>query len=368
MKLAVDATAALGARTGVGVFVVEILRALSARPEVQLRAYNLTRRGLGRGWLPDDVRAGTAIAEIPGRIPTPRVRRLWEHTGVPRLEWFAGAADVVHGPNFVVPPTTGAAAVITVHDVSFEHPPPLGSAATRPHRRSVRDAIARGAWIHTVTQQMASEVRATYDVDPSRVVAVPNGVRLPAAGAHPSPGAPYVLTLGASHRRKELTTLVAAFDALAARHDDLRLLVAGPDGDGAADLARAVGACAHRSRIEQLGWVDDGARGALLRGAAVVAYPSRYEGFGLVPLEAMAAGRPVVAAHAPAVEETAGDAAIYAASGDPDALAAALDRVLTDSALVRQLTARGTARVARFSWDRTAQGLLEVYNRAAATR
>ena len=366
MRLAVDATALLLPRTGIGLFTAEVLRALAARPEVSVSAFNASWRGRGRGWLPADV--GDGVREVPGRLPTGRVRWLWEYLALPRLEWFAGRADVVHGPNYRVPPTARAAAVVSVHDVSFEHGPPLCATGAGARRRSVRTAVRRGAWVHTDSEYVADEVRAIYRIEPHRVVTVPLGVRLPPAGPHPAPGSPYLLALGSSDRRKDLTTLVAAFDALAARHRDLRLLHAGPDGDGAEEMAGAIGHSPHGDRILRLGWVDDGARAALIRDAAAVAYPSRYEGFGLVPLEAMAAGRPVVTTPVSSIPEVAGDAALYAAPGDSDALAEALQQVLTDSALVADLAARGRARAAGFTWERTADGLIDLYRQAVAQR
>lgn len=95
MRLAVDATALLLPRTGIGTFVAEVLRALSARPELEVSAFNVSWRGRGRGWLPDDI--PDTVVEVPGRLPTGRARLLWEHVEVPPLEWFAGTADVVHG-------------------------------------------------------------------------------------------------------------------------------------------------------------------------------------------------------------------------------------------------------------------------------
>ena len=363
MRLAVDATALLLPRTGIGVFTAEILRALAARPEVEVSAFNVSWRGRGRGWLPDDV--GGGVREIPGRMPTGRVRWLWDHLPVPRVEWFTGKADVVHGPNYRVPPTSRAA-VVTVHDVSFEHGPPLCIEGALPHRRSVRAAIRRGAWVHTVSDYVAEEVRSIYEIDAHRVVTVPNGVRLPSAGQHPSPGSPYLLALGAADRRKDLTTLVAAFDRLAGNHRDLRLLLAGPAGDATADLDQALERSPHAGRIERLGWVDDGTRSALIRQAAAVAYPSLYEGFGLVPLEAMAAGRPVVTTAVSAIPEVAGNAAVYASAQDPDGLAEALHRVLTDSILAADLADRGRARAASYTWEHTATGLIDLYRRATA--
>ena len=365
MKLAVDATSLLTPRTGIGVFTSELLRALAGRQDMQVSVFNTSPRGRGRGWLPSDI--GDGVHEVPGRMPTGGVRWLWDSLSVPRLEWLAGEAEVVHGPNYRVPPTSRAAPVVSVHDVSFEHGPPIGSPAGRAHRRSVRAAVRAGAWIHADSEYVAAEVRDIYPIEPYRVVAVPLGVRLPSQGPHPAPGAPYVLALGSADRRKDLTTLVAAFDALAAANRDLRLIHAGPGGNASSDLDDAVARSHHRDRILRLGWVDDGKRSALIEQAAAVAYPSLYEGFGLVVLEAMAAGRPVVTTPVAAIPEVAGDAALYADAGDADALAGHLQRVLDDQELAAELGARGRSRAAGFTWERTADGLIDIYRLATET-
>lgn len=365
MRLAVDGTSLLTPRTGIGVFTSEVLRALATRPGVKVSAFNTSPRGWGRGWLPSDI--GDGVREVPGRMPTGGVRWLWDSLSVPRLEWLAGSADVVHGPNYRVPPTSRASSVVSVHDVSFEHGPPIGSRAGRAHGRSVRAAVRAGAWIHTDSEYVAGEVRDIYSIEPHRVVTVPLGVRLPQAGPHTAPGAPYVLALGAADRRKGLTTLVAAFDALASTNRGLRLIHAGPDGNASGDLADAVDRSPHRDRILRLGWVDDSARAALLARAAAVAYPSLYEGFGLVVLEAMAAGRPVVTTPVAAIPEAAGDGALYVEAGDADALAGALQRVLEDQELAAELVARGRDRASGFTWERTAEGLIDIYRLALAS-
>jgi glycosyltransferase involved in cell wall biosynthesis len=175
----------------------------------------------------------------------------------------------------------------------------------------------------------------------------------------------YVLAVGTVEPRKDLPGLVRAFDAVAADDPTLRLVVAGADGWGAEDLDRAVAAASHRRRVVRLGWVDDGQRAALLRGAAVVAYPSVYEGFGLVPLEAMAAGAPVVTTRAGAIPEVVGDAAELVDVGDVDGLAGALARVLTDDVRRAELVAAGHARRTAFRWSATVEGVADLYRRAA---
>jgi len=161
---------------------------------------------------------------------------------------------------------------------------------------------------------------------------------------------------------------VRAFDALADEDPDLRLVLAGPDGWGSDAVTAAITAAHHRSRVRRLGWVSSEARQALLAGASVMAYPSLYEGFGLPPLEALAAGTPVVATRAGALPEVLGDAAEWSTVGDAASVADALRRVLSDPARADQIVAAGAGRLAAYSWSRTSDEIVDLYRRAAATR
>lgn len=364
LKLAVDATALLVPRTGVGTFTAELLRELGKRPDVEVSAFVLAN--VGRHWLPDDISGG--VVEVPGRVRAGLVRWLWRRLPVPKVEWLAGSAEVVHGPNYIVPPAKRAASVVSVHDVGFEFDPPMAIPGAMGHRQSVRNAIRRGAWVQTGSEYVADQIRDIYDVAPDRVVTVPYGVRLTSPGPHPTPGAPYVLALGSTDRRKDLTTLVAAFDEVASQDGDVRLIHAGPDGDASEELELAIAKSPHRHRIERLGWVDEATRSSLLYGAAVVAYPSLYEGFGFVPLEAMLAGAPVVTTRVASIPEVAGDAALYVAPGDRQELAEAMRRALTDTALAVDLVIRGRARAAGYTWARTAAGMADLFQTATASR
>lgn len=367
MRIALDATPLLGRRTGIGAFTLAALTALAAHPELRLSAYALTWRGRGKlpGELPDGVRAvERPMAARPLRV-------LWSRFDGPAIERWTGPLEVVHGTNFVVPPSR-CAGVVTVHDLTVLRFPELCDKATLAYPSLLRRALRRGAWVHAVSEFVAAEVIEHLGAPPERVVAVLSGVPVVAAG---SPGEgrrlagadTYVLALGAVEPRKDHTTLVAAFDRLARRRPDVRLVIAGPEAWGRGQLDSALAAARHSERVVRLGYVSDSQRADLLSGAAALAFPSRYEGFGFPALEAMAAGVPVVATDAGAIGEVTAGAALLVAVGDADGLAEALELVLDDDGERARLVELGRRRAGELSWERCAAGLVDLYGRAAAS-
>lgn len=380
--MALDVLPLAGERTGVGRFCAGLLGGLAGRDDVHARGYALSRHARAT------VTAPAAVAGLAGRelstwpLPSRAVNLLWSRVDAPPVEWLTGKVAVVHGTNFVVPPARHAARVMTVHDLAAMRYPHLCSRASRSYPGLVRRAADRGAFVHVPSGFVAGEVTELLDIDPSRVRVVPHGID-PLPGEppanrsgrasvtepeerHRSAGRsrPYVLAIGTIEPRKDLPTLVAAFTELAGSHRDLELVVAGPDGWGTSAFTAAVEASSERRRIVRLGYLGEDERVALLRGAAVLAYPSLYEGFGFPPLEAMAAGVPVVASSAGAIAEVVGNAAELAPPGDATALAAAIARVLEEGRRA-ELVSAGRARAATFTWQACAEGLARLYLDAA---
>jgi len=368
LRVAVDATSLYDVPTGVGRFVREVLAEAGTRPHLEVSAYAITLRGRGR--LADLVPPGVSVGHRGLPMAARPLRAAWRHGDRPRIDRWIGPLDVVHGTNFVVPPTT-AAAVVTIHDLTYLRFPEMCTGAVLGYPQLVARALDRGALVHTVSEFVRAEVLDHYGLRPERVMAVANGITTPpsgdaAAGRARAGGERYVLAVGTVEPRKDLPGLVAAFDLAADQDADLRLVIAGADGWGAEALTDAVARSPHAARIVRTGWVDEQSRSDLLAGATALAVSSRYEGFGLPAAEAMASGTPVVATDVGALREVVGDAAVLVPGGDPPAMAAALIRVAEDKGLRADLRARGLARAATFTWARTVDGLEGIWASARA--
>ncbi len=365
LRVAVDAQPLLIERTGVGQFTASLLAGLGRRDDVDASGYVISRTGRRElvHQLPPGIRAATSL--FPARV----ARALWTRGSWPPLERWTGAVDVIHATNYVALPSR-APTVVSVYDLGFVHSPQLYRPETRAYEPLIRDAVARGATVHTISDFVAHEVQDHFDLPDERVVRVYPGVpdtrRGDAvAGRSLAGGETYVLALGTIEPRKNLPTLIRAFDRLAGTDNVALLVVAGPDGWGVEPYAEAVGRARFGARIRRIGYVTDDQRADLLAGATVLAYPSLYEGLGFPPLEAMAVGVPVVTTRAGGLPEAVGDAALAVDPTDVDALADALGHALTDRELRSSLIERGREQAARFPWERAIDGLVDLYRRVA---
>lgn len=361
MKVALEATALLGEKSGVGQFVMGAISGLNSLPGVDLSAFAVTWRR--RGQLVERLPNGVRSSGLP--MPARPLNRLWSSIDFPPVELFLGKIDIVHGTNFVVPPTIFAKRVVTVHDLTPLRFPELCRAEVLVFPRLVKRAIDRGAIVHTPSEFVRSEVIDLLGGDPDRVVAVAHGVSEVAKDVVRKPpkdtSGRYLLAVGTIEPRKDYVTLLRAFDRVSESHPELRLVIAGGRGWGFEEFKTELARTKNRGRVDYVGYVDDARRTELLTGASVFVYPSIYEGFGFPPLEAMASSVPVVATRAGAIEEVVGDAALLCEVGDVLGLADAIDSVLNGSALGSRLVSNGQTRVKQFTWQRTAEGLLSIY-------
>ncbi|MGH9169315.1 MAG: glycosyltransferase family 4 protein [Acidimicrobiales bacterium] len=379
IRVALDLLPLSGSPTGVGTFCANLLAALLARPEVEVHGYAVSANpALVRRRLP----GGVSLKSL--RVPARLVNAAWRHGPFPAAEMLAGPAEVVHGTNYVVPPSKRLARVVSVYDMTAWRYPELCSPATLAYPGLLKRALASGAFVHAVTRFGADELVELAGADASRVRVVPlAGAPSPSPGVAADPPAadpsatgasgparqrPYVLAVGTIEPRKDYPTLVSAFSQIMQEEPDLGLVIAGAEGWGSQALEETIQATGSAARVRRLGYVSRERLSSLVAGASVLAYPSLYEGFGLPPLEAMAAGVPVVASDAGPTREVLGDGAVIVPSGDVAELASGLLRVIGDSSLRAELVARGRARAAMYTWDATARAMIDLYREACNER
>jgi glycosyltransferase involved in cell wall biosynthesis len=318
-----------------------------------------------RGWgryvveLLAALRAGAAgeiaidAARHSGRGP----EVLWEQVGLPRSARRAGAA-VVHAPNCFLPLRRPCPGVVTVHDLAFEtHPGDFSRRTGMKYRALAPRAVRSAERVICVSAFTARDVQSRYGVDPEKLRVVPLAPALALGDGFSPVQGPYLLAIGDLRAKKDLPTLVQAWRELREEGLPHRLVLAGLDAGEGDRLAALAG----RHPLELTGYVDDARLDALLRGADALVHPSRHEGFGLVLIEAMARGVPVIAAQATALPETGGDAALYFEPGNARALAGRLRELLGDAALRETLIARGHERAGALSWAATAALTAAVY-------
>lgn len=317
-------------RTGDETYVENLLRRLPQAAGGALRLAAVTRR-------PELVPDGVEPILLPAF--SQEVRMTWS---VPRL--LARLRPALSHFQHALPLALPCPAVVTIHDLSFERSPELMGAFDRAvFRWSVPRAARRAAHVLAVSERTRRDVIDLYGVPGSRITVTPHGVD-PIFRPGTASRSGYLLFVGAIQERKDPLAAAAA-----AREVGLPLVVVGPEKD--ARLAREL----ERAGAELHGYVARDELADLYRGAAALVLPSRYEGFGLPVLEAMACGAPVVCHPDPALVEVAGDAAVFA---EPDGLVAAIRTALAER---ERLVAAGLARAAGFSWDETARLTVGVY-------
>ncbi|MFP5247892.1 MAG: glycosyltransferase family 4 protein [Thermoanaerobaculia bacterium] len=324
MRLVIDGRPLVGNRTGIGVHTAELARRLDCVPLIASHAEIVDREGLER---------------CAFRVDPTALGVLWQQTKLPQID-----ADVLWGPHGTLPLAWRRPSIVTLHDFT---------SLTMPGRHRLKTILSfnlfigrsleQATKIACVSRAVADEAMRGFGVPASKLTLVPNGV-----DPFFSPGGErgdYILYTGTLEPRKGLDDLLFAWNALGKP----RLILCGDAGWKTRIPDDA--------KLEVTGYVTRERLRELYRGARVFVYPSRYEGFGIPPLEAMACGAPVIATRTGAIPEFAEGAAVLVEPGDRYALKDALARVLADG---EELRAQGPERAKMWGWERGARVMNEL--------
>jgi glycosyltransferase involved in cell wall biosynthesis len=286
-------------------------------------------------------------------------------------------SGLFHGPNYFLPDFVDRG-VITIHDLSvFRFPETHPEERLRAFEREFESSLSRAAHIITDTETIRRELIDGFSVAPERVTAIPLGVDdkfrprpadeiAPALAGFNLAAGEYGLCVSTLEPRKKIAELLSAWRSLpAVLRDRFPLVLAG----GAGWLNDALRMQVERGQSEgwlrHLGFIDESILPDLYAGAAILAYPSIYEGFGLPAAEAMASGIPVVVADRSCMPEVCGDAALFVDPDDERQFVQALERGLTDQHWRKSAIMRGLAIAGGYSWDRCIRATVDIYRQVA---
>ena len=321
---------------------------------------------------------------LPGNFrielaPSNRALRLpWEQTVLP-MKLKRERIDVFHGPGFVAPFIKTCSQVVSILDMTFDLLPQRHSLVKRIYfQNMIPSMVKRSDQVITISESSKRDILDFVRVEPEKISVTPLGVdsrfkpvtdkaRLLNIREKYDLPREFILFVGVIEPRKNLKSLLAAYEA-GSLSDRFDLVLAGSLGWDYSGLIEKISNSRLRASIRMPGYVDDGDLPALYSTAAVFVYPSLYEGFGLPVLEAMACGAPVITSSISSLPEVTGDTAILVDPNDASALGSALQRMLEDQELREDFAKRGWERAKLFTWARTAETTLEVYELATAKR
>ena len=367
MNFGLDLRPALSKPTGVGAYVMALaqrLPELAPADRFYFFSASLRDRYPSMAWPRNAVL-------VDRRLPVRALNYAWNRLEWPPLDRVVGAAlDLVHSPYPLLIPARKARRVVTLHDLFFlKHPDMTEAEIRRDYAVLVREHVRRAHGVICVSEHTASEARLLLDVAPAKLAVIPLGVdpayRLPIseeavdailARRRLPRGA--ILYVGTDEKRKNLVNLAMAYIGLAGRRGGIPpLVMVGPGPEW------AQGGTIMGPQIRATGYLETREIRALMAASIALVLPSLEEGFGLPVVEAMAAGLPVVCSRGSALQEVAGDAALFVNPLDTSSIADGIETILDDRARRDRQRQAGLERSRAFDWDMAAAKTLEFYRR-----
>lgn len=369
--IAIDYTPAYEQGGGIGRYVRELVAALAF--EDQQTNYRLFVAGANKHSLPTPIAPN--FTWCPTRLTPTWLARVWHRAGVPYpVESFTGDVDLYHATDFVLPPTRKhTRTLLTVHDLSFirvsESASPslkayLDKVVPRSAQRAdhiLADSVATKTDLIELYKTPADKITVLLSGVDSRFQRQPENIITAIREKYSLDTTPYIFSIGTVQPRKNYVRLINALKQLHADGFPLHLVIAGGKGWLDDPIYASIEQSDLQSFVHFIGFAADEDLPALYSGAVCFAFPSLYEGFGLPVLEAMACGTPVLTSDVSSLPEVAGDAAILIDPYDTEAIAQGLKSLLDDTQSRETYIRKGYERAGLFTWQRSAQQLLKIY-------
>jgi glycosyltransferase involved in cell wall biosynthesis len=370
LRIGIDYTAAVRQGAGIGRYTRELVRALAKLD----RGHDYVLFAAAGGQRPVDAGWPTSFQTRSVPLSDRALAILWHRLQLPLwVELVTGPVDIFHSPDFVLPPVRRAKTLLTVHDLSFIRYPQCADANLRAYlNRVVPRSVHRADLVLADSQNTKDDLVELLDVRHDRIEVIYPGVEerfrpiedqvvLDEARKQYDLPARFIFGLGTLQPRKNFTRLIEAYSLLVTRYPSLHLVIAGGKGWLYEEIFATVERLDLEEEVVFPGFVADEDLPALYNLAELFVFPSLYEGFGLPPLEAMACGTPVITSDASSLPEVVGEAGLMVEATDVEGLAEAVRRVLEDDALREGMIAKGVKQVRKFTWQKAAAKLLNLY-------
>lgn len=358
MRVGIDARELVGRATGVGRYLSGLLDEWARSAPASGHEFVL--------YAPEPLPTAFDARHVLSRIVPGPGGTWWEQMTLPRAA-AADALDVFFSPAYTTPLRVTVPVAVAIHDISFVAHPEWFSMREGLRRRWLTAQSAHKARrIVTISDFTRSELIERLRVPPGRIAVIPPGVNRINTGAASDKRTGGVLFVGSVFNRRRVPDLIRGFAPLARRDSSLALDLVGDNRSYPhQDLLGLIAREGLQAQARWRSYVPEDALRALYGGARAFAFLSEYEGLGLTPLEALAAGVPVVVLDTPVARESCGDAALYVKSGDIPALTAALDSLLFDDAVRARQLAAAPRVLARFDWSVAARDTLRLLTAVA---
>lgn len=355
--------------TGVSVYTQQLLKAMLALPEAGQHTFVFFMNGYALRKEPERLRAIQSMFTHPSvewrvrSLPNKIIPALEYVASSPSAEWMFGEVDVIFIPNLQFFPVREMTTptVLTIHDLSFERFPECLDLKGRLRHRMLqpRRFVEHAQKIIAVSDHTKQELVELYRTSAEKIEIIYPGLTPVSATRELSASLDlpelYLLFISTIEPRKNVDTLLSAFEQVRVEHPDLHLVIAGAPGWKS---ARTMERIKHIPNVKWIGYVTEEQKQELYRRAALFVYPSLYEGFGFPPLEAQQYGVPVLVGSHSSLPEVLRESALYGDVLDVHSIARGIHHALTDTALRKALIIRGQQNVTRFSWQTAAQQTL----------